>query len=204
MVERQLRARGIEDERVLAAMAEVPREEFVHEELRGRAYADSALPIGAEQTISQPWIVAAICEALELRSPELVLEVGTGSGYSAAVLSRLAGHVVSIERHEELSRDAARTLASQGINNVELVVGDGSLGVPEGAPFDAIAVHATAPAPPPALLAQLADGGRLVVPLAAGDADVLTLLRHQGKRFEPEPITPCRFVPLIGEEGFAE
>jgi protein-L-isoaspartate(D-aspartate) O-methyltransferase len=204
MVERQLRARGIEDERVLAAMAEVPREEFVDVELRGRAYADSALPIAAEQTISQPWIVAAICEALELRGPELVLEVGTGSGYSAAVLSRLVGHVVSIERHEELSRNAARRLASQGIRNVELVVGDGSLGVPKRGPFDGIAVHATAPAPPPALLAQLTEDGRLVVPLAAGDAGVLTLLRRQGDRFEPESITPCRFVPLIGEQGFAE
>lgn len=204
MVERQLRARGIEDERVLEAMAEVPREEFVPDELRGRAYDDSALPIGAEQTISQPWIVAAICEALELRGPELVLEVGTGSGYSAAVLSRLAGHVVSIERHEELSRGAARALASQGIRNVELVVGDGSLGVPERGPFDAIAVHATAPAPPSALQAQLAENGRLVVPLDAGDADVLTLYRRRGGRFEVEPITPCRFVPLVGEQGFSE
>jgi protein-L-isoaspartate(D-aspartate) O-methyltransferase len=204
MVERQLRARGIEDERVLAAMAEVPREEFVPEELRGRAYADSALPIGEEQTISQPWIVAAICQALQLRGPELVLEVGTGSGYSAAVLALLASHVVSIERHEALSRGAAPALASQGIRNVELVVGDGSLGVPERGPFDAIAVHATAPAPPPALLAQLAEDGRLVVPIAAGDADVLRLLRRRGEGFESESIGPCRFVPLIGEEGFEE
>jgi protein-L-isoaspartate(D-aspartate) O-methyltransferase len=204
MVERQLRARGIEDERVLEAMAEVPREEFVPEELRDRAYADSALPIGAEQTISQPWIVAAICQALELRGPELVLEVGTGSGYSAAVLARLASHVVSIERRGVLARGAEQALASQGIRNVEQVVGDGSLGVPERGPYDAIAVHATAPAPPPALQAQLAEGGRLVVPLEAGDADVLTLFRRRGERFEAEPITPCRFVPLIGEEGFAE
>jgi protein-L-isoaspartate(D-aspartate) O-methyltransferase len=204
MVERQLRARGIEDERVLEAMAEVPREEFVPEELRDRAYADSALPIGAEQTISQPWIVAAICQALELRGPELVLEVGTGSGYSAAVLGRLVSHVVSIERHVDLSNGAARALAAQGIRNVEPVVGDGSLGVPERGPFDAIAVHATAPAPPPALQAQLSEGGRLVVPLEAGDADVLTLFRRRGEHFEAEPITPCRFVPLIGEEGFAE
>jgi protein-L-isoaspartate(D-aspartate) O-methyltransferase len=204
MVERQLRARGIGDERVLAAMAEVPREEFVPEELRGRAYADSALPIGEEQTISQPWIVAAICQALELRGPELVLEVGTGSGYSAAVLSRLAGHVVSVERLEPLSAAAGRALDSLAVRNVELVVGDGSLGVPERGPFDAIAVHARAPASPPALLAQLAEGGRLVVPLAAGDADVLTLYRRRGDQHEAEPISPCRFVPLIGEEGFAE
>jgi protein-L-isoaspartate(D-aspartate) O-methyltransferase len=204
MVERQLRARGIGDERVLAAMAEVPREEFVPEELRGRAYADSALPIGEEQTISQPWIVAAICQALELRGPELVLEVGTGSGYSAAVLSRLAGHVVSVERHETLSGAAGRALASLAIRNVELIVGDGSLGVRERGPFDAIAVHASAPAPPAALSAQLADGGRLVVPLAAGDADVLTLYRREGDRLEAESISPCRFVPLIGEQGFGE
>jgi len=204
MVERQLRARGIGDERVLAAMAEVPREEFVPADLRGRAYADSALPIGEEQTISQPWIVAAICQALELRGTELVLEVGTGSGYSAAVLASLASHVVSVERHQALSRRAARALASLGIRNVELVVGDGSLGVSERGPFDAIAVHATAPAPPPTLLAQLAEGGRLVVPLAAGDADVLTLMRRRGEDYESEPISPCRFVPLIGEEGFGE
>ena len=202
MVERQLRRRGIDDERVLAAMEEVPREAFVPEALRDRAYADSALPIGEEQTISQPWIVAAICQALELTGSELVLEVGTGSGYSAAVLARLAGHVVSVERHEALSRGAARGAGRRsGSRNVELVVGDGSLGVPERAPFDAIAVHATAPAPPPALLDQLADGGRLVVPIAAGEADVLTVLRRRGRAGRAREIGPCRFVPLIGEEG---
>jgi protein-L-isoaspartate(D-aspartate) O-methyltransferase len=203
MVERQLRARGIEDERVLAAMAAVPREEFVAESLRGRAYADSALPIAEEQTISQPWIVAAICQALQLTGSELVLEVGTGSGYSAAVLSRLADHVVSIERHEALSRSAAEALRSLGIGNVELVVGDGSLGVPERAPYDAIACHATAPAPPGALLEQLVDGGRLVLPIAGEQADTLTLLRRRGESFERREIAPCRFVPLIGEVGFS-
>jgi protein-L-isoaspartate(D-aspartate) O-methyltransferase len=202
MVEHQLRRRGIGDERVLAAMAEAPREEFVPEELRDRAYADSALPIGEEQTISQPWIVAAICQALELQGSELVLEIGTGSGYSAAVLSLLAEHVVSIERHEPLSRRAAQVLEALGVGNVELLVGDGSLGVPERAPFDAIAVHATAPGPPPALLDQLAEGGRLVVPIAGGEADMLTVLRLEGGRIEREEIGPCRFVPLIGEEGF--
>jgi len=204
MVESQLRARGIEDRRVLEAMDEVPREEFVPAELRDRAYDDSALPIGEEQTISQPWIVAAMCEALELRGPELVLEVGTGSGYSAAVLAKLAAHVVSVERHEELSRGAERALAALEVRNVELVVGDGSVGVPERGPFDAIAVHATAPSWPTALQAQLAEGGRLVVPLDAGDADVLTLYRRRGDQFEAEPITPCRFVPLIGAEGYPE
>lgn len=204
MVERQLRAREIGDERVLAAMEEVPREAFVPKELRHRAYDDSALPIGEEQTISQPWIVAAICQALQLTGSELVLEVGTGSGYSAAVLSLLAGHVVSIERHETLSREAAAALRSLGIVNVELVVGDGSLGVPERAPFDAIAVHATAPAPPPALLGQLVEAGRLVVPIAAGEADMLTVIRRAGDGFESKVIGPCRFVPLIGEEGFGD
>ncbi|HEX5982638.1 MAG TPA: protein-L-isoaspartate(D-aspartate) O-methyltransferase [Solirubrobacterales bacterium] len=204
MVDRQLRRRGIADERVLAAMGEVPREAFVPEALRDRAYADSALPIEAEQTISQPWIVAAICQALRLSGSELVLEVGTGSGYSAAVLSRLASHVVSIERHAALSRSAAEVLERLEIRNVELLVGDGSLGVPERAPFDAIAVHATAPAAPPALLDQLAEGGRLVVPIAGGEADVLTVLRREGESFESAVISPCRFVPLIGEEGFGD
>jgi len=204
MVERQLRGRGIEDERVLAAMGEVPREEFVPWQLRDRAYSDSALPIEEDQTISQPWIVAAICQALALDGSELVLEVGTGSGYSAAVLSLLAAHIVTIERHEALYRAAREMMIALGIRNVELVVGDGSLGFPARAPYDAIACHATAPKEPQALLDQLADGGRLVVPLEAGDADVLTLYRRKGDRFEAEPITPCRFVPLIGEEGFED
>jgi protein-L-isoaspartate(D-aspartate) O-methyltransferase len=202
MVERQLRGRGIEDERVLAAMGEVSREDFVPRQLRNRAYDDSALPIHEEQTISQPWIVAAICQALALSGSELVLEVGTGSGYSAAVLSRLADHVVTIERHEALFGAARGMLVALGFDNVETLLGDGSRGVPGRAPFDAIAVHATAPAPPPALLDQLAEGGRLVVPLNAGEADVLTLYRRRGERLEAEPITPCRFVPLIGEGGF--
>ncbi len=203
-MERQLRARGIEDERVLEAMGEVPREEFVPEQLRARAYDDSALPIGAEQTISQPWIVAAICQALELEGSELVLEVGTGSGYSAAVSARLAAHVVSVERHEELSRAAAEALEGLSIRNVELIVGDGSLGVPQRAPFDAIACHATAPAPPPALIDQLADGGRLVAPIAGRDADQLTVLRRRGAAVETRDLGPCRFVPLIGKEGFGD
>lgn len=204
MVERQLRRRGIEDERVLAAMEAVPREAFVPEPLRDQAYADSALPIGEEQTISQPWIVAAMSQALELDGSELVLEVGTGSGYSTAVLANLASHVVSVERHASLTRSAREVLASQRVDNVELLVGDGSLGVPERSPFDAVAVHATAPAPPPALLDQLADGGRLVVPIAAAEADLLTVLRRENETVESEVIGPCRFVPLIGEEGFGD
>jgi protein-L-isoaspartate(D-aspartate) O-methyltransferase len=202
MVERQLRRRGIVDERVLEAMGQVPREEFVPAKMRHRAYADSALPIGEEQTISQPWIVAAICQALELGGGERVLEIGTGSGYSAAVLSLLAAEVIGVERHESLAREATEVLASLGVGGVRVLIGDGSRGVPEAAPFDAIAVHATAPAPPPALLAQLADGGRMVIPIAAEDADALTVLRRRGEDLERREIAPCRFVPLIGEEGY--
>jgi protein-L-isoaspartate(D-aspartate) O-methyltransferase len=203
MVARQLRARGIEDERVLAAMGEVPREAFVPPPLRRRTYADSALPIDEEQTISQPWIVAAICQALELRGAERVLEVGTGTGYSACVLALLAAEVVSVERHEPLALRARETLASLAVTNVELSIGDGSRGVPERAPFEAIAVHAAAPAAPPALISQLAEGGRLVVPIAGEEnIDLLTVLRRRGGETETETIGPCRFVPLLGEEGF--
>jgi protein-L-isoaspartate(D-aspartate) O-methyltransferase len=202
MVERQLRRRGIADERVLAAMGQVPREEFVPRLHRSRAYSDSALPVGEGQTISQPWIVAAICQALELGGSELLLEVGTGSGYSAAVLSRLAARVVSVERHETLASAAREALDSIGVRNVEVMVGDGSLGVPQRAPFDAIAVHAAAPAAPASLLGQLVDGGRLVAPIAADQADLLTVFRRHGAELGSEVIGPCRFVPLLGEEGF--
>jgi protein-L-isoaspartate(D-aspartate) O-methyltransferase len=202
MVERQLRRRGIADERVLAAMGEMPREEFVPERYRSRAYSDSALPIGEGQTISQPWIVAAICQALALSGDERVLEIGSGSGYSAAVLSRLAAAVIGVERHESLADRARAALAALSVDNVELHVGDGSRGVPERAPFEAVAIHATAPAPPRTLLGQLADGGRLVVPLAADRADLLTVFRRHGEELRSEAIGPCRFVPLIGEEGF--
>jgi protein-L-isoaspartate(D-aspartate) O-methyltransferase len=203
MVEKQLRRRNIADERVLAAMGQVPREAFVPPRLRHRAYADSALPIAEEQTISQPWIVAAICQALELRGTERVLEVGTGSGYSACVLALLTGQVISIERHQSLALLARETLASLAVTNVELTIGDGSCGLPERAPFEAIAVHAVAPVAPPALISQLAEGGRLVVPIAGdGETDLLTLLRRHGEEVETEVIGPCRFVPLLGEEGF--
>ncbi|HSI80156.1 MAG TPA: protein-L-isoaspartate(D-aspartate) O-methyltransferase [Solirubrobacterales bacterium] len=209
MVERQLRRRGIADPRVLEAMAYVPRERFVPAGERRRAYADSALPIGHGQTISQPWIVATICEALELSGSERVLEIGTGSGYSACVLSRLAAEVVTIERVAELARAAEGTLADLGVANVEVIVGDGSLGAPDRPPFDAIAVHATAPSPPHTLLGQLAPGGRLVVPIAERRVDMLTLFRRPpetggagDEELERRAIAPCRFVPLIGDEGF--
>jgi protein-L-isoaspartate(D-aspartate) O-methyltransferase len=212
MVEWQLRRRGIADERVLDAMATVPREAFVPERYRRRAYSDSALPIGEGQTISQPWIVAAICESMELASSDEVLEVGTGSGYSAAVLSLLAREVATIERVPELAQRARETIRDLGIANVEVIVGDGSAGCPDRAPFDAIAIHATAPGPPPTLIRQLAIGGRLVVPIASRAADMLTVFRRTaqdvdvatGSGLRRGVIGPCRFVPLIGAEGFAE
>jgi protein-L-isoaspartate(D-aspartate) O-methyltransferase len=212
MVERQLRRRGIADERVLEAMRRVPRERFVPEAQRRRAYADSALPIGHGQTISQPWIVAAICEALALDGDERVLEVGTGSGYSACVLALLAREVLTIERVPELANDAREAIAAFGATKVEVVVGDGSVGLPERAPYEGIAVHATAPAPSPKLISQLTIGGRLVVPIAEARADMLTMYRRVSEEFdafsgdglERRLIGPCRFVPLIGTEGFPE
>ena len=212
MVEWQLRRRGIRDQRVLEAMATVPRELFVPERDRRRAYADSALPIGHGQTISQPWIVAAICEALALEGSERVLEIGTGSGYSAAVLAMLADAVITVERVEELAIAARRLLAEIGISNVEVVIGDGSAGLPDRAPYEAIAVHATAPSPPSTLIEQLAPGGRLVIPIATDAADMLTVYRRLGGQVDPKTggglerivIGPCRFVPLIGSEGYPE
>jgi protein-L-isoaspartate(D-aspartate) O-methyltransferase len=195
MVEQQLRARGIEDERVLAAMGEVPREEFLPEDVRDAAYADGALPIGHGQTMSQPWIVAAMAEQLELGGDEKVLDVGTGSGYAAAVLSRLCAHVVSIERHEELSDAARAALGRLGYRNVELRVGDGTDGVSDRAPYDAISVAATAKGtPPPALLDQLAQHAPLVIPLRRGSREFLVRFRDGVE----ERLVPVRFVPLVG------
>ena len=202
MVERQLSRRGIDDARVLEAMAEVPREHFVPESVRASAYNDSALPIGHDQTISQPWVVAAICQAMRLRGHERVLEIGTGSGYSAAVIGRLAEHVTSLERVPELAEAASRKLDELGVENVDVVVGDGSRGYPEGAPYDAIAVHAATPEAPHSLLAELARDGRLVVPIATGSVDLLTAFVREDGNLRQETIGPCRFVPLIGAEGF--
>ena len=194
MVERQLRTRGIEDERVLRAMGEIPRELFVAEEERPRAYDDGALPIGHGQTISQPWIVASMVALLGLEGPERVLEVGTGSGYGAAVLSRLCSHVVTIERHPELARTAKDMLASLGIRNVEVRTGDGSLGVPDRAPFDGIVVTAAAEAgAPPPLLDQLAPGAPLVCPIERRRHERLVVVRDGVE----QTIAPVRFVPLV-------
>ena len=195
MVDRQLRRRGIADRRVLSAMATVPREWFVPAENRERAYRDGALPIGEEQTISQPWIVARMTELLGLRGPERVLEVGTGSGYGAAVLSQCAAHVVSIERRPALAEAARRTLTSAGVGNVELRVGDGSLGVPDRAPFDAICVTASAAGSeaPAALRDQLAPGGVLVCPVDRHGDEHLLVARHG----QAERVASVRFVPLV-------
>ena len=196
MVERQLRRRGIDDERVLRAMAEVPREVFVPEDQRHRAYRDGALRIGEGQTISQPWIVACMAQLLDLRGEENVLEVGTGSGYGAAVLSRLCRRVVTIERFESLAERASAALAELGYDNVEVWVGDGSLGAPERAPFDGISVTATAAGePPPALFEQLAPGGALVCPVARGRHEQLVRFRG-GKE---EAVAAVRFVPLVSD-----
>ncbi len=194
MVKRQLRRRGIEDERVLSAMAEVPRERFVPREVADQAYADRALPIGEGQTISQPWIVARMTALLELEGPERVLEVGTGSGYGAAVLSRCCSHVVSVERIRALGERARDTLADLGYRNVEVRIGNGASGVADRAPFDAIVVTAAAGrAPPQALSDQLTPGGPLVCPVEREGDERLVRIRDR----QVEPIAAVRFVPLV-------
>jgi protein-L-isoaspartate(D-aspartate) O-methyltransferase len=198
MVERQLRRRGIHDERVLAAMAEVPRERFVPADQRKRAYRDGALRIGEGQTISQPWIVACMSQLLELRGDETVLEVGTGSGYAAAVLSRLCAGVVTIERYESLATQAAATLAELGYANVDVRVGDGAQGAPDRAPFGGISVTATAQDElPRPLVEQLAPGAALVCPLARGRREYLVRFRDG----EEETVAAVRFVPLVSDDG---
>jgi protein-L-isoaspartate(D-aspartate) O-methyltransferase len=194
----QVLRRHVADERVLQAIAEVPRDVFVPPDLRDEAWENIPLPIGSGQTISQPLVVARMCELLELRGDELVLDVGTGSGYHAALLARLARHVYSIEVHEALSRLAADTLRAAGVSNVTLVVGDGSLGLPEHAPYDAINVAAAAGGRiPPALADQLAPGGRLVAPVEDGEQRLVVAHRteHEVRLTELERV---RFVPLVG------
>jgi protein-L-isoaspartate(D-aspartate) O-methyltransferase len=202
MVEEQLRRRGIVDERVLDAMARVPRELFVPQQVRERAYDDAALPIGGDQTISQPYMVARICEALAVRSGERVLDVGTGSGYQAAVLAQLAGEVHTIERLPDLAGRARVALELAGCANVRVHVGDGSLGLPEHAPFGAVAVAAAAPEVPASLYAQLDPGGRLVVPVGGRGGQELRLVVRSPEGPAVLRSVPCRFVPLVGAEGF--
>jgi len=194
----QLLSRGIQSTRVLAALDRVPRERFLPSAVRSQAYADRALPIGQQQTISQPYIVALMTEALQLTGAERVLDVGTGSGYQAAVLAELAQSVVSIERHAELSRRAQETLDACGYRNVKLVVGDGTQGWPEGAPYDRILVAAAAREIPPALVEQLAEGGTLVIPVGAPGGQDLQAFRKVNGQLIAQWLTGCRFVPLVG------
>jgi len=203
MVEAQLRGRDIVDERVLRAMASVPREQFVRERERRRAYEDAALPINGGQTISQPYMVARICEALQLAGGERVLDVGTGSGYQAAVLAELAAEVHTIERIPELAELARERLLEAGYDRVQVHVGDGTLGLPEHAPFEGIAVAAAAPGFPQTLYEQLRPGGRLVVPVGGTRAQRLELIVRSPEGPAVIHSVPCRFVPLVGEEGFA-
>ncbi|HSK51703.1 MAG TPA: protein-L-isoaspartate(D-aspartate) O-methyltransferase [Clostridia bacterium] len=203
MVERQLRARGIADERVLAAMASVPREAFLDERQRGYAYADEALPIESGQTISQPYVVARMTELLATRPGDRILEIGTGSGYQAAILAAIGCRVTSIERHPELAEAARARLAGMPpADTVEVRVGDGTLGAPDGAPWDGIIVTAAAPAVPASLREQLADGARLVIPVGSRmRQDLLVVTRH-GDEWTEQSDGAVVFVPLIGDEGF--
>ncbi len=203
MVERQLRARGIDDERVLAAMARIPRELFVSPALRAHAYDDAALPIGGGQTISQPYMVARICSELSLRGDERVLDVGTGSGYQAAVLAELAAEVHSIERLPELVDQARASLAEAGYaDRVQVHLGDGTQGLPAHAPFAAIAVAAAAPGIPPSLYEQLEERGRLVLPVGGRNEQLLQVVVRSPEGPAVLRTVPCRFVPLVGAEGF--
>jgi protein-L-isoaspartate(D-aspartate) O-methyltransferase len=204
MVERQLAGRGIRDRRVLEAMRDIPRDRFVEEALAPRAYEDGPLSIGVGQTISQPYIVALMTEALGLVGSEHVLEVGTGSGYGAAVLGRLAREVYTVERHPILADQAALRLASLGFVNVHVLTGDGTLGLPEQAPFEAIVVTAAGPRVPPALLEQLAVGGRIVIPVGEHpDHQRLQRIDRQSRvQFQATDLGGVAFVPLVGAEGW--
>ena len=203
MVDRQLRSRGIADERVLEAMASVPREMFVDERQRSFAYADEALPIESGQTISQPYVVARMTELLATRPGDRILEIGTGSGYQAAVLATLGCLVTSIERHPELAEQARARLALwPPADSVEVRVGDGTLGAPEDAPWDGIIVTAAAPSVPPSLREQLADGARLVIPVGTRMRQELLVVTRHGNDWVERPDGAVVFVPLIGDEGF--
>ncbi len=203
MIERDLAGRGIRDERVLAVMGSVPREAFLPPALARHAYDDTALPIGRRQTISQPYIVAAMAEGAEIGPSDRVLEVGTGSGYGAAVLDGLADRVISIERDPALAATASAALAATGHGDVLVVEADGSRGWPDEAPYDAIVVTAAGPVVPPSLVAQLADSGRLLIPVGPRDgAQQLVRVRRVGDRLTQDDLGGVAFVPLLGDEGW--
>jgi protein-L-isoaspartate(D-aspartate) O-methyltransferase len=202
MIEKQLRRRGIKDEIVISAMAAAPRHAFVPLELQSQAYDDIPLPIGSGQTISQPYIVAAMTAALRLQPSDRVLEIGTGCGYHAAILSRLAQEVFTVESRPELASAASERLARLGYSNVHVHCGDGTLGLPEFAPFDAILVAAAAPRVPEPLLVQLGEGGRMIIPVGDTDSQRLQLLEKRGGAFSKTALEGCRFVPLVGHHGW--
>ena len=204
MVEQQLKRRGIADPRVLAAMARVPRHVFVPKAVKPMAYADAALPIGYGQSISQPYIVALMAEAAQIDAEDRVLEIGTGSGYGAAVLACLAKEVYSIERQRALLEEAQERLAALGFHNVHLTCGDGTVGWPEHAPYDAILVTAAAPGVPAPLAHQVAEGGRLVIPIGTRSSQTLMRFTYRGDHVKEEALVEVRFVPLIGAHGFVE
>lgn len=203
MVQEQLRSRGINDELVLEAMATVPREEFIVERYHDQAYADHPLPIPLGQTISQPYIVARMLEAAQIKQGNKVLEVGTGTGYEAAVIAQMGAQVFTMERHAELAALARLTLAALHYDKVTVITDDGSEGFPKEAPFDAIIVAAAVPDLPVALFEQLAEGGRLVIPVGPPDLQELNLYRKHGAQMLKTRLEDCRFVPLIGRQGFS-
>jgi protein-L-isoaspartate(D-aspartate) O-methyltransferase len=203
MVESQLRQRGIRDERLLAAMNKVPRHEFVSQQNWNEAYADHPIPIAEKQTTSQPYMIAAMIQAAEIKPEDRVLEIGAGSGYQTALLAELASQVFAVERYASLAETAQKILERLGYRNAKILTGDGSLGLKESAPFDVIIVSAAAPRAPQALVDQLAVGGRLLVPIGDSEQQVLHLIqRHADGTTSVRTLEGCRFVPLIGEQGF--
>jgi protein-L-isoaspartate(D-aspartate) O-methyltransferase len=199
MVETQLRARGIHDQRVLEVMARVPRHEFAAAHYRGQAYEDHPLPIGEDQTISQPYIVALMLEALAIKPTDKVLDIGTGSGYATALLAELAAQVFSVERHASLANEAKKLLARMGYANATVIAGDGSQGYAASAPYNAILVSAAASAVPPSLVAQLTEDGRMIIPIGSADAQQLQLIQINNSQPHTTLRELCRFVPLISE-----
>jgi len=202
MVKHQIAARGVKDPRVLGAMARVPRHRFVPDSIADRAYDDSPLPIGEGQTISQPYMVAWMTELLEIADSDRVLEIGTGSGYQAAILCELAAEVISIEKYPDLAREAQERLHSLGYRNITIHVGDGTLGWPQEAPYNGIIVTAGAPSVPQPLLEQLADGGKLVIPVGPSGMQMLNVIRRKGNDYQAREEGTCVFVPLVGKFGW--